>query len=347
MKHGKLNQILASGLAFILLLTIAAGAQDAPKKPSDPELDRVETMSRQAWQASEQFTKSGGKASDANHPNRKSAATLWQYRGEHPGTPAAARATSEALHLLIHADQISEVQAKADTLKLDDAVWKQVIPVLMEAAESKSDYAYFISKAQALLPRTADPEIKLRARFMLAQAYWKKGDTEQAKAAFQTVIAEHPNTPQAAQAEGNLLEMELLNTGQPAPLFAYRSTSGEPISLASFKGQVVLLEFWASWCTTCVAELPLIKELYAKHQAQGLAIIGVSLDDDPKAMQEMLTAKGVTWPQIRDGRNGQLTKLFNIKSTPTYYLLDRDGKIVAKGIPGQKLSGAMAELLKK
>ena len=86
-----------------------------------------------------------------------------------------------------------------------------------------------------------------RARFTLGQAYWKKGDTEQAKVAFQTVLTQHPNTPYAKEAEGNLLEMDILNLGQPAPLFASRAMSGEPISLADFKGKVVVLKFWASW----------------------------------------------------------------------------------------------------
>ena len=348
MKDRKSNRIFISCLAFIWLLGMSAGAQDtAPKKPSDPELDRIEAIIRQAQQESEQFMKSGGKASDATHPNRKSAATLWQYRTEHPGTPAAARATGESLHLLFHADQISEMQSKIETLKLDDAAWKQVLNVLMEFASSKNDYAYFINKAQTVLQQTTDPEIKLRARFTLAQVYAKKGDLDQAKAAYQAVIAEYPKTPQAKEAEGNLLELETLNLGQPAPLFASRGANGDPVSLADFKGKVVLLEFWASWCSTCVADIPHIKELYAQYKDQGFAIIGISLDDDPKALQEMLTAKGVPWAQIRNGREGNIVKLFNVQGTPTYFLLDRDGKMAAKGLSSKRLDGAIAELLKK
>ena len=76
-------------------------------------------------------------------------------------------------------------------------------------------------------------------------------------------------------------------------------------------------------------------------------ILGISLDDDPKALQERLTSKGITWPQIRDGQDGPIAKLFNVKGTPAYYLLDRDGKIAAKAIPAQKLSAAVADLLKQ
>ena len=204
-------------------------------------------MIRQARQESEQFAKSGGKAGDTSHPNLKWAGMLWRYRGEHPGTPATARATSEALRLLVRADQISEMQAKADTLKPDDAAWKQAINVLLEAATNNGDYGYLISKGQAILQDTTDPEIKVCALFTLGEGYRRKGDRNQAKVAYQGVLARYPHTPYAEEAEGNLMEMELLNLGQSAPLFAKKAINGDPISLANFKGKVVLLKFWASW----------------------------------------------------------------------------------------------------
>src|SRR5262245_43643164 len=247
MKRKAISQLFGCFLGLGLLLPLTARAQNAPQKSGNLELERVQAMIRQARQESEQFLGSGGKASDANHPNLKWAATLWQYRGEHPSAPATDLATSEALRLLIRADHINEMQAKADTLKPDDAAWKQAINALMEAATNRGDYDYLISKAQALIQHATEPEIKLRARFTLGRAYWKKGDTEQAKAAFQAVITQHPNTSYAEAAEGNLMEMQNLNLGQPAPLFADRTINGEPISLADFKGKVVVLKFWASW----------------------------------------------------------------------------------------------------
>ena len=95
-----------------------------------------------------------------------------------------------------------------------------------------------------------------------------------------------------------------------------------------------------------MAEVPLLKELYAKYLDQGVAVVGVSLDDQVKPVQEMVKSKGMSWPQIHDA-DQSLVKLFNVKGTPTYYLLDREGKIAAKEIPMTKLSGAIDELLKK
>ena len=95
-----------------------------------------------------------------------------------------------------------------------------------------------------------------------------------------------------------------------------------------------------------MAEVPLLKELYAKYLDQGVAVVGISLDEELKPLQEMVTAKGMSWPQIHDA-DESLVKLFNVKGTPTYYLIDRQGKIAAKDIPMKKLGGAIDELLKK
>lgn len=77
-----------------------------------------------------------------------------------------------------------------------------------------------------------------------------------------------------------------------------------------------------------------------------MVVIGISLDEELKPLQEMVASKGMTWPQIHDA-DESLVKLFNVKGTPTYYLIDREGKIVAKDIPMKKLGSAIDDLLKK
>jgi len=95
-----------------------------------------------------------------------------------------------------------------------------------------------------------------------------------------------------------------------------------------------------------VGEVPLLKELYAQYQNQGVVVVGISLDEELKPVQEMVTAKGMSWIQIHDV-DKTLVKLFNVKGTPTYYLLDRAGQIAAKDIPMKRLPGAIDDLLKK
>jgi peroxiredoxin len=94
-----------------------------------------------------------------------------------------------------------------------------------------------------------------------------------------------------------------------------------------------------------VGEVPLLKELYAQYKDREVVFIGISLDEDEKKLDEMVASKDISWPQVRDA-DGSLVALFNIKGTPTYYLLDREGKIVAKRITIEKLSNAITDLLK-
>ena len=95
-----------------------------------------------------------------------------------------------------------------------------------------------------------------------------------------------------------------------------------------------------------MGEVPLLKELYAQYQNQGVVVVGISLDEELKPLQEMVRAKGISWPQIHDG-DQTLVKLFNVKGTPTYYLLDREVRIAAKDIPMNRLREAIDDLLKK
>jgi tetratricopeptide (TPR) repeat protein len=242
---GNAGSLLGLSLGWALLLALTVNAQNTPAP--DKELDRVQAMISQSKKEAEQFSKSGGKPGDANDPNLKWSADLWQYREKHPASPATVIATIEALRLLNRADRLSELRAKADTLKSDDAAWKQIINVLMSAASKSKDYGYLISKAEALAQTAVDPDIKAQARFNIGDAYWRAKDTERARKAFQTVITDSPGTPYAEEAEGNLHEIEFLNLGQPAPAFERTTINGDPISLAAFKGKVLVLKFWGTY----------------------------------------------------------------------------------------------------
>ena len=96
-----------------------------------------------------------------------------------------------------------------------------------------------------------------------------------------------------------------------------------------------------------MGEVPLLKEFYAQYKDQGVVVIGISVDKDVKPVHEMVTSKAMTWPQVWD-EDEALQKLFNVKGTPTYYLVDRDGKLAAKNLPSfQKLSAAVDDLFKR
>ena len=96
-----------------------------------------------------------------------------------------------------------------------------------------------------------------------------------------------------------------------------------------------------------MGEVPLLKEFYAQYKDRGVVVVGISLDEDPKLVQEMVTSKGISWAQVSDA-DKTLQKLYNVKGTPSYYLLDRDGKIAAKDLPSfKRLSVGIEDLLTK
>ena len=230
---------------FFILMPVTANAQNTPTP--DKEMDRVQAIINQAKKDAEQFSKSGGKPGDANNPNLKRSAELWEYREKHPGTPATVIATTEALRLLNRADRLTELQARADTLRTDDAAWKQVLYVLMSAASKSKNYSYLISKAEALAQAASDREIKAQARFNIGDAYWRSKDNDHARKSFQAVVTDYPDTRWAEEAEGNLREIDFLNLGQPAPDFQRTTLGGNSISLAAFKGKVVVVKFWGTY----------------------------------------------------------------------------------------------------
>ena len=140
-----------------------------------------------------------------------------------------------------------------------------------------------------------------------------------------------------------------LKVGTPFPGFNEMDVAGKPLSIASGKGRVVLIDFWATWCGPCRAELPNVLATYRKYHDQGFEIIGVSLDQDQARLTNFTKSMFMTWPQYFDGKGWQnkLALKYGIESIPATFLLDGEGKIIGKDLRGEELQAAVAGALAK
>lgn len=130
-----------------------------------------------------------------------------------------------------------------------------------------------------------------------------------------------------------------LAAGVQFPDFKEQDIDGEPLSIAKFKGKIVLVDFWATWCGPCVAELPNVLKAYKKYHDKGFEVIGISLDKDEAKLKAFIAEKGMPWPQYFDGLGwgSKLGQKYGIDSIPATFLLDREGKIIGKGLRGKAL----------
>lgn len=139
-----------------------------------------------------------------------------------------------------------------------------------------------------------------------------------------------------------------LSVGQVAPEIELADTDGKLIKLSAFRGKVVLIDFWASWCGPCRKEMPNVVKAYAKYKGKGFEIFGVSLDKEKVNWVEAIKTDGITWPQVSDLQqwSSSVVSLYAIQGIPYTVLLDKEGKIIAKNLRGDELDKKLAEILK-
>ncbi len=141
-----------------------------------------------------------------------------------------------------------------------------------------------------------------------------------------------------------------LAIGQPVEI-AGPTLDGGQFDLADCRGKVVLVDFWATWCPPCLAELPNLRAAYQKYHAQGLEVVGVSFDHERSALEQFQKDNPLPWPQIffegpeARGFDNPLGRRYGIGSIPCLLLIDREGKLLARNMRGRGIEMAVLEAL--
>jgi thiol-disulfide isomerase/thioredoxin len=157
-------------------------------------------------------------------------------------------------------------------------------------------------------------------------------DASHAVAASEQAAVQEPQTEEEVEAAVEVkpaLDENTIAEGHAFPPLEFTSLSGEQINLASLKGKVVLIDFWATWCGPCLRVMPDLVETYRQYHNQGFEIIGISLDKDKYQLDKYMQEAGMTWPQYYDGLvwSNKIARRFGVRGIPHMVLIDKNGAV--------------------
>ena len=248
---------------------------------------------------------------------------------------------------------------EADLMKLLGKVNSRLRSLSITERNVRSNFEEEIKAFDTLLEKYkdgTDEELasiyELRVTFEL-QVF---DDLERARKYLELVAEKYPDTAFGKQAADNIKainqEMEFaklneaLQPGKPFPAFESKDMEGGTVNLKRYEGKILLVDFWATWCGPCVAEMPGIERAYKMYHDRGFEVLGVNCDEDRSALKGFLEKKNLPWTQAPDPQ-GKLQEQFGILKLPTTFLVDGEGKIIARDVRSYELPGILDEKLPK
>lgn len=247
-------------------------------------------------------------------------------------------------------DQLKDINARSEALnkeytalyqKKDEEGMKKMEAAFDELSkETKKVYKAFV---------ISNPKSPIALYALKQFAGWDI-NPEEVDPLFASLSAETKALPSAVEFSEKIEIARKTGIGRFAMEFTQNDTSGLPVSLSSFKGKYLLVDFWASWCGPCRAENPNVVKAFNAYKDKGFHILGVSLDQ-PTAHDKWMKAihdDKLTWTHVSDLKywKNAVAVQYGIQAIPQNLLLDKEGKIIAKNLRGEELAAKLEELLK-
>lgn len=190
-----------------------------------------------------------------------------------------------------------------------------------------------------------DSEISLD---WLVRAFDLNNEKSEAEALFKMLSPRLRETTTAKVYASRMAQAYSVEVGSQAPGFTAKDLKGKDVSLTDFRGKYILVDFWASWCGPCRRENPNVVKAYSQYKSDKFDILGVSLDNSKAAWQAAVEKDGLKWTQVSDlaGWQSPIASAYVVHAIPANFLVDPQGKIIAKDLRGEALVSKLKEVLK-
>ena len=269
----------------------------------------------------------------------KRAELIWELYRSHPGHELVAKLLPERWNALMGAgmneDVLAETRAVAGQTQ-DHTLKVEALFTHANAVARMTNYDAKKVGEAAKLFHAADAKDPRNATLLMFTTY-NQTDDQLALAAYRQIASDYPESREARSATSKIYQYERI--GKPFELAFEEATSGEPVDMSQLRGKVVVIDFWATWCGPCIAEMPHMKKLYAAYKDKGVEFIGVSLDaprneenparDGLNLLRNWVKDNHVTWPQYYQGNGWQseFSSGWKINSIPAIFIIDQQGRL--------------------
>lgn len=236
------------------------------------------------------------------------------------------------------------VTLKLDSLRADSL-----------SKELQKPYEYMVNQYSEVVAKKIMQNTQSFASIMAIQQLRPEQYLDVYKALDKGLTEKYPNNKDiksfhamVQQTEMMVAKTEAIKIGAEAPELILPTKDNKDLALSSFRGKIVLIDFWASWCAPCRKELPNVKRAYEKYKNKGFEILGVSLDKDRDSWLEAIDKEGLKWPQVSDLKfwQSEACQTYAVQSIPYTVLVDKEGKIIATDLRGADLDKKLAEIFK-